>query len=148
MNALLGAAAGIREQQVLKGFALLDIVQQLHACAPTCNTCSQCFKLLAVAAAAALSWPIWARPIVAVSNFPVFTRGTVCTSRMLCISHAGRQFRWVFRVGMPGPVRIELVEAMADVEHRLAVGTSEKLQLGALVAAFVTARAGIAAAAT
>ena len=55
--------------------------------------------------------------------------------------------RWVFRVSMPGPVRVALVEAMADVEHRLAVGTSERLQLGALVAAFVTARAGIAAAA-
>ena len=52
------------------------------------------------------------------------------------------------RVGMPGAVRIGLVEAMADVEHRLAVGTSERLQLGALVGAFVTARAGIAAAAT
>ena len=56
--------------------------------------------------------------------------------------------RWVFRVGMPAAVRIHLVEAMADVEHRLAVGTSEKLQLGALVGAFVNARAGIAAAAT
>lgn len=49
---------------------------------------------------------------------------------------------------MPGQVRIALIEAMADVEHRLAVGTSERLQLGALVAAFVTARGGIAAAAT
>lgn len=55
--------------------------------------------------------------------------------------------RWVFRVGMPSKARIELVEAMADIEHRLAVGTSEKLQLGALVAAFVTARAAIASAA-
>ena len=48
---------------------------------------------------------------------------------------------------MPAKARIDLVEAMADIEHRLAVGTSEKLQLGALVAAFAVSRAEIASAA-
>ena len=48
--------------------------------------------------------------------------------------------RWAFGVGMPAKVRIPLVEALADVEHRLAFGTSERLQLGSLVAAFSTAR--------
>lgn len=56
--------------------------------------------------------------------------------------------RWVFRVGMPSNVRIALIDAIADVEHRLAVGTSERLQLGALVGAFVSARTQIAAAAS
>jgi len=48
--------------------------------------------------------------------------------------------RWVFRIGMPVNVRTALVEAMADIEHRLAYGTSERLQLGSLVAAFANAR--------
>ncbi len=55
--------------------------------------------------------------------------------------------RWVFRINMPGPVRIKLVDALADTEHRLAFGTSERLQLGALVGAFSVAREGIVAAA-
>lgn len=48
---------------------------------------------------------------------------------------------------MPEAVRIACVEALADVEHRLAFGTSERLQLGALVGAFAVAREGIVAAA-
>jgi replication factor C subunit 3/5 len=44
-------------------------------------------------------------------------------------------------------VRRNLVEALADLEHRLAYGTSERLQLGALVAAFVRAREDVVAAA-
>lgn len=55
--------------------------------------------------------------------------------------------RWVFRVNMPASVRIKLVDALADTEHRLAFGTSERLQLGALVGAFSVAREGIVAAA-
>lgn len=51
--------------------------------------------------------------------------------------------RWVFRIGMPETVRIELINKMADVEYRLAFGTSEKLQLGALVGAFAEAKEGI-----
>ncbi|KAK9828941.1 hypothetical protein WJX72_002938 [[Myrmecia] bisecta] len=55
---------------------------------------------------------------------------------------------WVFRMSMPPQVRIELVEKLADVEYRLAYGTSEKLQLGALVGAFAVAREQIVKAAT
>ena len=49
---------------------------------------------------------------------------------------------------MPQKDRIELVDGMADCEHRLAFATSERLQLGSLIAAFVKARTGIAAAAS
>jgi len=48
---------------------------------------------------------------------------------------------------MPTKERIQLVEDLADLEHRLATGTHERLQLGALCATFVKAREGIAAAA-
>ena len=37
---------------------------------------------------------------------------------------------------MPPQVRIQLVSKMADIEHRLAYGTSDRLQLGALCGAF------------
>lgn len=37
---------------------------------------------------------------------------------------------------MPAAVRIELISKMAAIEHRLAYGTSDKLQLGALCGAF------------
>ena len=40
---------------------------------------------------------------------------------------------------MPPAVRIQLVRAMADIEHRLAYGTSDRLQLGALCGAFAGA---------
>jgi len=55
--------------------------------------------------------------------------------------------RWAFRVSMPTKARVLLVEALADLEHRLAFGTHERLQLGALCAAFVPAREAIAQAA-
>lgn len=55
--------------------------------------------------------------------------------------------RWLFRISLPPMVRIQLVEALADLEHRLAFGTSERLQLGALCACFVQAREAIAQAA-
>ncbi|EFN56281.1 hypothetical protein CHLNCDRAFT_145161 [Chlorella variabilis] len=54
---------------------------------------------------------------------------------------------FVFRIGMPPPVRIQLVSKMADIEHRLAYGTSDRLQLGALCGAFAEAKDGIVAAA-
>jgi replication factor C subunit 3/5 len=50
-------------------------------------------------------------------------------------------------LSIPVAAKVSLVERMADVEHRLAFSTSEKLQVGALVAAFVRARETIAAAA-
>jgi replication factor C subunit 3/5 len=53
----------------------------------------------------------------------------------------------VFRLHLPGAVRCALVEGLADVEHRLAYVTHEKLQRAALVGAFATARSGIVAAA-
>ena len=48
---------------------------------------------------------------------------------------------------MPPAVRIELVSKCAAIEHRLAHGTSERLQLGALCGAFAEAKEGIVAAA-
>lgn len=55
---------------------------------------------------------------------------------------------WMFRIEqLPPRVRVELVERLADVEARLAYGTSEKLQLGSLVGAFTKAREDIVAAA-
>lgn len=36
------------------------------------------------------------------------------------------------------------MEKMADVEHRLSAGSSERLQLGSLLAAFDTARSLVA----
>lgn len=44
-------------------------------------------------------------------------------------------------------MRMSLVEKLADIEHRLAYGTSERLQLGSLVAAFSLVRDDIVAAA-
>lgn len=55
--------------------------------------------------------------------------------------------RWVFQIELPSNVRVELVDRMADVEYRLAFGTSEKLQLGALVGAFAQAAEQLMAAA-
>ena len=43
-------------------------------------------------------------------------------------------------------MRIQLVRAMADIEHRLAYGTSDRLQLGALCGAFAGAADGWGAA--
>ncbi|GBF90937.1 replication factor C subunit 5 [Raphidocelis subcapitata] len=55
---------------------------------------------------------------------------------------------WLFNIeALPTDVRITLCEKLADIEHRLAYGTNERLQLGSLVAAFSLARDGIAAAA-
>mmetsp|Transcript_37445 Transcript_37445/g.105731 ORF Transcript_37445/g.105731 Transcript_37445/m.105731 type:complete len:339 (-) Transcript_37445:199-1215(-) len=54
---------------------------------------------------------------------------------------------FVFSVDMPEGVRIDLVDKMAAIENNLAYGTSEKLQLGALLGCFLEAREGIVAAA-
>ncbi|GJP48211.1 hypothetical protein CLOM_g7481 [Closterium sp. NIES-68] len=48
---------------------------------------------------------------------------------------------FIVTVDMPADVRIDLFDAMADIEYRLTFGTSEKVQLGALVGAFTHARA-------
>ncbi|KAF8073115.1 RFC3 [Scenedesmus sp. PABB004] len=55
---------------------------------------------------------------------------------------------WMFSIdALPPRVRITLVDKLADIEHRLAYGCSEALQLGALVAAFALVRDEIVAAA-
>ena len=54
---------------------------------------------------------------------------------------------YIFQISMPPAVRIELVSKCAAIEHRLAHGTSERLQLGALCGAFAEAKEGIVAAA-
>lgn len=54
---------------------------------------------------------------------------------------------WVFRLQLPTRVLACLVDSLAELEHRLASGTSEKLQLGGLCAAFVMAREEVAKAA-
>jgi replication factor C subunit 3/5 len=52
---------------------------------------------------------------------------------------------FVFRISMPPRVRVDLLVRLADTEHRLAYGTSEKLQLGAVCGAFAAAKEGIVA---
>ena len=52
---------------------------------------------------------------------------------------------FIFRISMPARVRIELVTRLAETEHRLAYGTSDKLQLGAVCGAFADAKEGIVA---
>ncbi|NWS58065.1 RFC5 factor, partial [Chunga burmeisteri] len=47
---------------------------------------------------------------------------------------------FVHRVDFPPSVRIQLLIKMADIEYRLAAGTSEKIQLSSLVAAFQVTR--------
>jgi replication factor C subunit 3/5 len=54
---------------------------------------------------------------------------------------------YVFRLHVPAEVRVGLVEALSEVEFRMAYVTGEKLQRAALVGAFATAREGIVAAA-
>lgn len=47
---------------------------------------------------------------------------------------------YVHRIDFPPRIRITLLEKMADVEYRLASGTSEKIQLSSLIAAFQAVR--------
>lgn len=48
-----------------------------------------------------------------------------------------------FTVELPQEVLVELLIKMADIEYRLLSGTSENLQLSALVAAFFIARSHV-----
>ena len=54
---------------------------------------------------------------------------------------------YVFRLHMPPAARADLVSDLADVEHRLAYVTHERLQLLALVGAFSKAKEAIVEAA-
>jgi replication factor C subunit 3/5 len=47
---------------------------------------------------------------------------------------------FVHRLDLPQQIRIHLIITLADIEQRLLIGDSEKIQLGALVAAFQVAR--------
>jgi len=51
----------------------------------------------------------------------------------------------VHRVDFPSNVRMMIVDKLAEIEFRLAAGTSEKIQLGAFVSAFQCARDPIVA---
>uniref|UniRef100_A0A0X3PLQ4 AAA+ ATPase domain-containing protein n=1 Tax=Schistocephalus solidus TaxID=70667 RepID=A0A0X3PLQ4_SCHSO len=46
----------------------------------------------------------------------------------------------LMRVKIPDNVRADILITLAEVEHRMSLGASEKLQLGAVVAAFASAR--------
>lgn len=48
--------------------------------------------------------------------------------------------KYIERIDFPPTVRIHILKELADIEYRLAIGTSEKLQLGSLVSVFYTAR--------
>lgn len=48
--------------------------------------------------------------------------------------------KYMERIDFPPTVRIYLLKELAEIEYRLAIGTSEKLQLGSLVSVFYTAR--------
>lgn len=54
---------------------------------------------------------------------------------------------FVFQIHMPNNTLVELIEKLADIEHRLAFGTSDRLQLGSLLGAFLQARETIVASA-
>ncbi|XP_013780041.1 replication factor C subunit 5-like [Limulus polyphemus] len=47
---------------------------------------------------------------------------------------------YVHRIEFPVQVKLQLLEKMSDIEYRLASGTSEKIQLSSLIAAFQVAR--------
>lgn len=55
---------------------------------------------------------------------------------------------FVHRIDFPTNVRMVLLEKMAEVEYRLSAGTSEKIQLSGLIAAFQCVRDSVAAQAT
>ncbi|XP_037482379.1 replication factor C subunit 3-like [Triticum dicoccoides] len=54
---------------------------------------------------------------------------------------------FVFKINMPSNVRVKLINDLADIEYRLTFACNNKLQLGALISTFTTARAAMVAAA-
>ncbi|MQL80756.1 hypothetical protein Taro_013205 [Colocasia esculenta] len=54
---------------------------------------------------------------------------------------------FMFKIKMPSDVRVQLVNDLADIEYRLSVGCSDKLQLGSLISSFTKARSALVAAA-
>jgi replication factor C subunit 3/5 len=70
------------------------------------------------------------------------------TSKGLALVDVVKELQpFVFSINMPSAVRVQLIDALADIEYRLAFGTNEKLQLGALLGAFTHARTALVAAA-
>ena len=80
----------------------------------------------------ALQEKINASLIIVIQNFLMLDYESLVYSNHLFIS-----------VEIPPEVLIELLIKMSDIENRLTAGTSEKLQLSALVAAFFVARSKI-----
>uniref|UniRef100_A0A453PNM0 Replication factor C C-terminal domain-containing protein n=1 Tax=Aegilops tauschii subsp. strangulata TaxID=200361 RepID=A0A453PNM0_AEGTS len=54
---------------------------------------------------------------------------------------------FVFKIKMPSNVRVKLINDLADIEYRLTFACNDKLQLGALISTFTTARTAMVAAA-
>ncbi|KAE8796809.1 Replication factor C subunit 5 [Hordeum vulgare] len=54
---------------------------------------------------------------------------------------------FVFKIKMPSSVRVKLINDLADIEYRLTFACNDKLQLGALISTFTTARTAMVAAA-
>ncbi|KAL0909732.1 hypothetical protein M5K25_020625 [Dendrobium thyrsiflorum] len=54
---------------------------------------------------------------------------------------------FVFKIHMSSDIRIKLINDLADIEYRLSFGCNDKLQLGALISTFTTARCALVAAA-
>lgn len=52
--------------------------------------------------------------------------------------------KFIFAVDFPEEVRIELVIKLSDIEQKLMVGSSEKIQLSALIAAFSIVQRNVA----
>lgn len=71
---------------------------------------------------------------------------TMKTAKGLALLDVVRQLHpFLMRIEVPSRIRIELLDALANIEYRLTFGTSEKLQLGALVSAFAHARTALVA---
>ncbi|KAM0912263.1 hypothetical protein ACQ4PT_012949 [Festuca glaucescens] len=54
---------------------------------------------------------------------------------------------FVFKIKMPSDVRVKLINDLADIEYRLTFACNDKLQLGALISTFTTARTALVASA-
>lgn len=46
----------------------------------------------------------------------------------------------LFQLDIPSKVLVSLIKALADTEERLSVGSSDRIQIGGVVGAFVRAR--------
>mmetsp|Transcript_4509 Transcript_4509/g.11025 ORF Transcript_4509/g.11025 Transcript_4509/m.11025 type:complete len:324 (+) Transcript_4509:4684-5655(+) len=74
--------------------------------------------------------------------------GLIKTERGLALADIVKLLcEYVFRLHMPPSARAELISQLADIEHRLAYVTAERLQLLAMVGAFAVAKEAIVKAA-